>query len=614
MLEDITQKLIGLIQTASEPGAGYAGARADIHDDSADLLSNLASWEQIVGAFANPVAVQQSGAQIGFIAGQVNAAQVQVGSTTAAAQAVALTTVTEESGPQMALVTAQYAIAGSVITLGIALVLTILSAVSGGDSTQTEQMNELIAEYKYIIGLLGAVYWDELIGPNGNAALLWNAVAKDLDEVKNEGIVGEHVKMDQPGYFDDVDQYVIQLSSGMGWQAYWQAPAPPSAFEPPLTWPTDELIGPKYSLWYGDWPTPAPADPSGDNVMDPATFLPFLVLGLNAWFSLNSMGSIINPATETMTLTDYVATYNGDLTGYLTLIYQNYAQAVLGTVPGDSSAPQWGIVKADQPSAAGLQWFAQDPPWQPTWDGPWNGVYGAVATYPSYATHLAWPDYPYWPGNFQQPDVLQVCAPSYFISRIDPRFHGIKQSGSGEYWIAPYLQNKVMLGAMARWKAIYLISGYDRIWQTIQAMQSMLQPDPPIAPDALYLPDGTKADGNWSVKELCTVLKMGPVHHDPPGTPPAKRYPGPFLNVDGGFKVTRNGATGYSVQRLLQFLDLLSGSVAAAAAASHQAAELPRHHAVGRRRQPGVTEESTRPARPSQVFAARPRARPRRSG
>lgn len=555
MLEDVTQKLIGLIQAASSNGAAYAGARAGIHDDSADLLSDSASWVQIVGTAVSPVATQQASNQI---AADAQAAASFQGPLTAQEQSTAI----QDAGVQAAATTVEWAMIGVTITFGVSLILGVISALAGGESAQSQQMDELIAEYDYMIALLETTYWDDLIGPNGNAARLWSNVDQDLDEVKNEGTTGEHVKMDQPDYFDHVNEYVRQFTHGMGWQSYWQAPAPESGFGPPQSPNPDPLVTLSYSLWSGDWPAPARVSPGSADVMDPATALPFLVLGLNAWFSLNALGMIINPASETMTLADYVQTYVGDLTGYLNTIYQSYAQAVVGTVPGDQSAPSWGIVKAVPPAAADLEWFAQDPPWLTGSDAPWTGVYGVVATYPAYAAHLTWPNYPYWPGSFLEPDVLQVCAPSYFISRIDTRTHGIEQSGSSLYWIVPYLRNKVVLGSMARWKAIYLISRYDSVWQTIRAMQAMLQPDPPIAPEALYLPDGTKADGNWSVRELCTVLTMGPVHHDPPRTPPAKRYSGPFLNIGGGFTVQRNGATGYSVDRLLQFLHLLSGSVA----------------------------------------------------
>ena len=107
---------------------------------------------------------------------------------------------------------------------------------------------------------------------------------------------------------------------------------------------------------------------------------------------------------------------------------------------------------------------------------------------------------------------------------------------------------------MARWKALYLINGYDSVWQLIRRLQDLVKPYVPSqeltqVPPVLYLDDGTIADGNWSARELCSVLQM-----------PTGVYGGFSLNVFYYWgQVGGPGFAAYSVNRLLHFLDAISG-------------------------------------------------------
>ena len=63
---------------------------------------------------------------------------------------------------------------------------------------------------------------------------------------------------------------------------------------------------------------------------------------------------------------------------------------------------------------------------------------------------------------------------------------------------------------MARWKAIYLVKGCDQVWSALQRLQFLAKPSAPIVPSVLRLDqDGTIADGNWSARELLSLLNTG---------------------------------------------------------------------------------------------------------
>lgn len=76
-------------------------------------------------------------------------------------------------------------------------------------------------------------------------------------------------------------------------------------------------------------------------------------------------------------------------------------------------------------------------------------------------------------------------------------------------WTIPWISNRIILGRMARWKAIYLLNAFDGVWSVLQALQRLAAPNPPIVPSTMHLPqDGTIANGNWSTRELCRVVQV----------------------------------------------------------------------------------------------------------
>lgn len=65
---------------------------------------------------------------------------------------------------------------------------------------------------------------------------------------------------------------------------------------------------------------------------------------------------------------------------------------------------------------------------------------------------------------------------------------------------------------MARWRAIYLFNGYDKVWSFLQNLRTIITSVPEGANAPSYpnvsLQDGTMATGNWSARELCSVLDL----------------------------------------------------------------------------------------------------------
>lgn len=150
-------------------------------------------------------------------------------------------------------------------------------------------------------------------------------------------------------------------------------------------------------------------------------------------------------------------------------------------------------------------------------------------------------------------DILEVSGPSYFINLLNQNPTGrLIPFGDFDFTI-PWVQNKVTLGSMARWKALYLISGYDRVFQLMRSLQDLVAPymqsAPEIVPPVMYLDDGTRADGNWSARELCNVLQL------PRGV--YTLYGGltvDYYDEDGSFLFEA-----WSVNRLLHFSQTISG-------------------------------------------------------
>ena len=535
MTDDITTVLIGIIKNHSAQYSNYADGHAAAYGGSADALGISANWAQILGTAEGPLA-QEAAVTYVTSAGTI---QGQPYLQTAAGQAEAITAGAAAAG------------IGAGIVLFLAGLLGILSSSSGTDSAQEEQMAQLGAEFQAMVPYIVADYWDPKLGETGAAAILWSDVQGYLDDLNAQGTGGNNVQSDEPNYHHAAQKYVNAFYNGEGWEGYWQSPPPVN----PAT----------FLSWYGDSPYTPPSLPGSSNLYDPTTALPFFVLGLNAYLTLEAARNMINHTDQT-TLLSFASDYHDDLIGYLKLLYQQYSIAVTGHDPNNPSPSLRGIAKTAPPSADKISGFVGNPE---HWEGlgwinpadpdqaqyPWNGCYGVLVTYPSYAVHQQYsiPGPPPWP------TLLEIDSPSYFINLLNTNMPPSRATNWGDpEWITPWIQNKVTLGTMARWKALYLINGYDQVWQLMhslqylvnQALQNLKQSSQEIVPPVMHLDDGTIADGNWSARELCNVLQI-------PG--PYSGYSGYDLTVYLGQEGSPDFVGGYSVNKLLHFLIAISG-------------------------------------------------------
>ena len=69
--------------------------------------------------------------------------------------------------------------------------------------------------------------------------------------------------------------------------------------------------------------------------------------------------------------------------------------------------------------------------------------------------------------------------------------------------IIAWVRSRVALGLMARWKALYLLRGYHKVWSVLQKLRVLANQNPD---NEVILPDKTRANGDWSVRELYSVL------------------------------------------------------------------------------------------------------------
>jgi hypothetical protein len=163
----------------------------------------------------------------------------------------------------------------------------------------------------------------------------------------------------------------------------------------------------------------------------------------------------------------------------------------------------------------------------------WNGVYGVVDEYGFYPSPVAIPSSSPW----HLLDIVKTDSLVAMFRAYSP--YPYLWEGELGGWIHPWIQNKLILGLMARWKAIYLFKGYDKVWSILQSLGSLPGQSPPAT---LTLQDGTMANGNWSARELCSVLNL-------------EGYMGSLATAWGA---QPNVFYGYSLFALVQCLDQIA--------------------------------------------------------
>jgi hypothetical protein len=407
-------------------------------------------------------------------------------------------------------------------------------------------------------------YWDP---PSGGG------LKTDFDDLAAQGTGGSYVKKDAANYHDSANGFVGNLvpSAPAGpdnlippedWGAFWQRPdleelrfSPYSKIWYATLYPygdegltnippnAPQTAPPFTQMWYGKLPqAQSIGAPTGvPTVADPRTFRPYLSLAIQSYLTLQSLVNFIDPKQPTFST--FLSQYNKDFVGYANFLYSLYTQGVKGIVKSDlpSAADALGyltfyifqrghnagklgqasdavqpIINDPQIGPASMPQFATvspDGPCLPTAGTQWNGVYGVVDEYPPYGAYLP------QPSDSTSLSLPWMASPSYMIDVIDTEgidlvltsdpYAYLREFTFGN-WVNPWLRARLTLGRMARWKAIYIFNGYDKVWSSLQNLRKIITSVPegakaPSYPE-LRLPDGTVATGDWSVRELCRVL------------------------------------------------------------------------------------------------------------
>jgi hypothetical protein len=432
------------------------------------------------------------------------------------------------------------------LALAVAFFLAALTSAAASGSTQTQQLNQLI---NAILDTAQASYWqDKLMGLQNSWDSPTGGLGTDLDNLANEGTAGVDVKNDVSHFHDHASAFVNNLipSKSLDAQVYWERPVIGGQFQAQNVVYGGVILDQieKWGIegWYGAAPQAQPGPPLQGQSMatDPRTMLPFLLLGIESYLSIEALVNVIDPSQPTFST--FLTQFQGDLRDYASFIYSQYQLAVNGIVKSDLPSGQdmlsylWfmaDVVNGLSLPPAGLPVGASPFITQPSvptfarrgWA--WNGVYGVVDTYPQYGAYLP-------------PVPVPFAGPSYILDVIDTSSFYVTEE-LWQRWTVPWVEDKLILGRMARWKAIYLNNGYGKVWSILQKLQSLS--NQPLLATVTLTQDGTKATGNWSARELCSMLTVGEW----------------FLLPNGNFWAGGQINTSYSLFALVQCLGIIAG-------------------------------------------------------
>jgi hypothetical protein len=414
--------------------------------------------------------------------------------------------------------------AGAGLVLFVALAFAALSDSSESPEAEYHRLEKDISDLNTNVAALGlANYWQTRFQGLDQA---WNSpeggLGTDLDDLANENLGGFYVKQDAPKYHDHALTFVnVFLPPSPGAETYWERPVLANEgfdVQPAKYWPP----GNPMRGWYGTLPQPKSASqlggPPAQMAIDPRTMMPFLLLGLESYLALQMLVHSIDPTQPTFD--EFVKEFRTkDLPAYAEFLTSQYELAVNGIVKSDLPGPQDLIGFVNDILNGGVDFGFTYPTSSfhadfadvtPTAGQIWNGVYGAVDTYPLYGFYQPEPPVP-----------VPIAGPAFVIEFLDTAtvnlydewsYAGVDWGDPGaaesilETWILPWLEDKLILARMARWKAIYLLNAYERVWETIQLLR-LLAGAPLSAPKKLD-PDHTRADGNWSLRELVSILNF----------------------------------------------------------------------------------------------------------
>ncbi|MDA4118059.1 MAG: hypothetical protein OK455_06920 [Thaumarchaeota archaeon] len=539
---------------------------ADFLSQSDNLLSNVANYAQVVST-AGPIAAAAVDPLIESTAAATTTATAEAG-------ALSLSLTVDAGAAASGAVTA--GVGAAIVLFLSFLLGSIASSSSPDSSlakalqqiqTEVSDINITSLAYYWNDQLNSGFhsYWNP---PSGGG------LQTDFDDLAAQGTGGDYVKKDASNYHDNANGFVDNLvpSAPAGannlippenWGRFWQRPDLQELRFSPYSkiWyatlypyggegltnipPNAPQNSPGFTqMWYGKLPqAQSVANPTGlPMVADPRTFRPYLSLAIQSYLTLQSLVNFIDKKQPTFST--FLSQYNRDLIGYADFLYSLYTQSVHGIVKSDlpSNADTLGyltfyifqrghdagklgaasdavqpIINDSKIGPASMPQFSVNPDYTtlPTAGTQWNGVYGVVDEYPPYGAYQPQPSS--W-GNLSPPG---MAAPSYIIDMIntdgidlvlttDPYPYLLEFTFG--YWLFPWLQAKLTLGRMARWKAIYIFNGNDKVWSFLQNLRKTITSVPEGAKAPSYqevkLRDGTIATGDWSTRELCRVLNQ----------------------------------------------------------------------------------------------------------
>jgi len=446
-------------------------------------------------------------------------------------------------------------------------VLGVIADATDSGSPEGQVLQELYAAILSIENIAITNYWTlKMATVQG----LWSPLQVDLENIASEGF-GQwkkgpsnlDVTENSNHFLGDAEQFVnlfIPTINVVDGASYWQRPQIPALqfSSQNVPYPAPGAVIPYSMGWYGNLPQPQSFASEGQALVpDPITMLPFLSLGITSYLMMIALLNQIDSSEPTFL--QYLSNFKSVIAQYANQLYTQYQTAVSG------------ILKCDIPSAEDVIGFLAyielrylgafflglppgspmaNPPNTPQAGNAWNGVYGVVHEY----------------GFFQSPVEIPSSSPWHLLDIVDttslvgsailsPAFEfTIAPPGTAfllyapyqymwDYWlyewVYPWIQDKLILGLMARWKAIYLFNGYDKVWSVLQKLGSLPGQSQPAA---LTLPDGTMANGNWSARELIDVLNLD----------------ADFFLPGGSLTTVADGVSGYSLFLLVQVLDSIA--------------------------------------------------------
>jgi hypothetical protein len=222
MAEDVTKLLIQMV-TGGASQADALAVNSSVLGSTADLVSSVANYAQIIGTAEQPLALAAS----------------VITTEGAVVEATSLTTLA---------------------TTGVGAFVVILASILFALANSTSESDQSFQ------ALVDAVPADESGGYwlnklTGSLSTLWSPVGADLDDLAAEGTGGPNVQSGVSHYHEDALIFIRHLVEDIGFEQYWQVqPNPVEDVPQSSSPPTTNIVGIntdfwQYLSWYGKFPT-----------------------------------------------------------------------------------------------------------------------------------------------------------------------------------------------------------------------------------------------------------------------------------------------------------------------------------------------------------------------